>query len=119
MNSKFIASKFGKKSKFCFKFHNFLRDHYGYIKRFEEYKDQCLEDKTKQTVSVVVYSVKNMINSYCRNPNAKRTKELIASASCANKITHDYDKCQANLINILYAIIPISDSKEKLAQLCW
>ena len=103
-------------------FHHFKilnRDHSTYLKRIEEYKDQCLKEKPKQIVAILIYSIKSLINSYCKHPNTKRTKDLLEAASCANKASFDYQKCQHSYIDMLNTIIPMTDSREKLAQMCW
>ena len=90
-----------------------------YVSQVEQYKDQCLKEQTKQTVSVVIYSLKSMLNSYCKSQGSKKVKELLASASCANRINKDYEKCLTSSIDTFMAVNAMSDSKGQLAQLCW
>ena len=125
LSSKSIAGKFLKSFPRIFRQLNLnllsflFRDHYEYLKLLGEYKDQCLSEKPKQIVAILIYSIKAMINSYCKHPNAQRTKNWLTAIACANTVQHEYQKCQNNYIDTLNTIIPWTDSKEKLAQMCW
>lgn len=89
------------------------------VGKLEDYKDKCLKGQTKQVVSVAIYSIKNLFNQYCKNRNAKRTKDLVASAKCANAASQGYLKCNNDYTELLMAVTSSKDSKQKLAQLCW
>ena len=88
------------------------------LARLEDYKEQCLKAQSKQIVSVIVYSIKASITKYCKNPNAKHSKELIISAQCANSASHEYLNCNNNYIDLLMAVEDSKDSKLQLAQMC-
>ena len=89
------------------------------VSRLEDYKTQCLKGRTKQTVSIIIYSMKNLINLYCNNPNSKRANDLLSSAPCANEATVEYNKCNIDYIDLLLAVEYSKDSKQQLTQLCW
>lgn len=87
--------------------------------RIDEYKNTCLGTRPKQIVSVINYSIKSLINTYCKHPNSKRTTDLLKSAPCANAASNDYNKCQSEYTERLLATLAAKvDSKAKLAQMC-
>lgn len=86
--------------------------------KLEDYKDKCLKDQPKQIVSVIIYSMKGLINAYCKNPNSKKTKELIASAKCANEAGAGYLTCSNSYVDLLMAVYDSKDSQKRLGQMC-
>ena len=89
------------------------------IAKLEDYHAKCMKDQTKQIVSVVIYSIKDLLGLYCKHPNSRRVKDLVASAKCANEVIHEYDHCNREFIDSLSAIYDSKDSKQNLAQMCW
>lgn len=99
-------------------FKPYCKEQLNMIARLEDYKSSCLKDRSKQTVAIIIYSMKNVVGTYCRNPNSKRTTELINSASCANEATTEYARCNSEYIDLLLAVENSKDAKQQLVQLC-
>jgi len=97
---------------------HYCKDQNHLVASLEDYKNQCLKERPKQIVSIVVYSIRALITSYCKNPNAKKTKDLISSAHCANSASTDYLKCNDRYVDLLMAVENSKDSKKQLGQMC-
>ena len=95
------------------------REQLNLVAQLEDYKSQCLHDRSKQTVSIIVYSMKSLIGQYCKTLNTRRTTELINSARCANEANLKYNTCNQDYIDLLMAVENSKDSKQQLVQLCW
>lgn len=89
------------------------------IQKVEAYKNECLKSRAKSVVAVIIYSIRQITNSYCKHPNSKRVAELLQSAECANQAKTDYNICNKEYIGRLIQSKGLKDSKERLAQICW
>lgn len=89
------------------------------IQKLEAYKNDCLKTHAKSTVAVIVYSIRQITNSYCKHPNSKRVAELLQSAECANTAKSDYNICNKEYIARLIQSKGLKESKDRLAQICW
>lgn len=97
----------------------FCKGQTTYIGRLEEYKNNCLDKRSKQVVSIIIYSIKSLINTYCKHPNAKRTTDLLAAGGCANLATMEYNKCQIEYTErLINTLASTKDPKEMLGQMC-
>ena len=76
-----------------------------------------MEQMPKQVTGVIVYSVRNAINQYCKRDSRKLT-ELISGAKCANKAKPEFDHCYANLIDAFQGATNAKD-KYKIPHTCW
>ena len=64
----------------------------------ESYKIKCLKNLPKQVTGVIVYSVRNTINQYCKRDSKKLT-ELVGATKCANNGKKELDYCYAKVID--------------------
>lgn len=106
----------------------YCKEQYSLVSQLDAYKNQCLKGRPKQLVSIVIYSIRALGVTYCRNPNSRKSKDLIGSASCANHATKDYLTCNNNYVDLLLALdeaeakngggTPEANSKRALAQVC-
>ncbi len=75
---------------------------------------------SKQTISVILYSIKSLINQYCKkNANSKKVEDLLSAASCANSATNEFNKCNIKYIDSLLAAQNTKEDRVKIAQMCW
>lgn len=97
----------------------YCKEHVRLINKLENYKTACLKNEAKNIVSVIIYSIKQVVQVYCKKPNSKRTAELLDSAGCANKATKDYNECSKGYIErLIYAKTIINKPKDRLIQTC-
>lgn len=89
------------------------------VQKLENYKTSCLKNQAKSIVAVIIYSIKQVTNTYCKRPNSRRSSELLDSASCANAATNDYNKCSIEYIERLLYAKTLGQSKDRLIQSCW
>ncbi len=82
-----------------------------------------MKNLAKQTFSVILFSIKNLINQYCKkssNPKSnKKVEDLLSAAVCANTATNEFNKCNIKYIDSLLAAQNTKEDKMKVAQLCW
>jgi len=79
-----------------------------------------LKALSKQTISVILYSIKSLINQYCKkNSNNKKVEDLLSAASCANSATNEFNKCNIKYIDSLLAAQNTKEDRVKIAQMCW
>nr|XP_027194020.1 uncharacterized protein LOC113788766 [Dermatophagoides pteronyssinus] len=88
------------------------------VQKLENYKTSCLKNQAKSIVAVIIYSIKQVTNTYCKRPNSRRSSELLDSASCANAATNDYNKCSIEYIERLLYAKTLGQSKDRLIQSC-
>ena len=91
------------------------------VAKVENYKDACYTGQTKQTVGVLVFSVKNVLNAHCKNVNSRKSKDLISATPCLNEGLDDTKKCLDVAVRYLQAVEKFNDqskSQQKLGQLC-
>jgi hypothetical protein len=94
-------------------------EHYRLILEVEDYKNECLKALSKQTISVILYSIKSLINQYCKkNSNNKKVEDLLSAASCANSATNEFNKCNIKYIDSLLAAQNTKEDRVKIAQMC-
>ncbi len=83
----------------------------------ENYKNQCMQNLPKQLTSVVLYTVKNMINSLCKK-DSKRLKSLLEASPCGNKANNEFNKCNVGYIDKLLGTIH-AEEKNRIPHICW
>lgn len=84
----------------------------------EEYKGKCMKNLSKQVTSVMIYTIKNLINQLCKK-DSQRVRELLQAAKCANKATQEFNKCNSNYIDVLLGAKNEENEKMRVPQLCW
>lgn len=102
------------------------------IARLVSYKETCLHSTAGQIVGVIAYSMKSAMNNFCTQKGAKKkgsklTKNLaskkglalVDSGPCANNLTSKYLGCNDHFTDQLMAVWNSTDSKVRLAQMCW
>jgi len=99
-------------------FLSYRREQYQLLLEVEDYKNQCLDQLSKQTISIILFSMKNLINQYCKR-NSRKVDDLLSAASCANSATNEFNKCNANYIDALLASQNTPDANMKIPQMCW
>ena len=97
----------------------FCKDRIAWVARMEDYKNACLKQQPKQIASVIIYSMKTIINSYCKNPHAKKMTDFLTTTGCANDAKSAYQQCNDDYIDLLLAVWDTTSGKTRLAQMCW
>lgn len=116
-----LIMTFGTSRKFPLdkdEFKEYCKDQTKYVNKLENYRNVCLKDQAKSVVSVIIYSIKQVISTYCKRLNSKRTAELMDSATCANVATNDYNKCSIEYVQRLVYSKSLKTSKDRLIQAC-
>lgn len=79
---------------FCFASRNTLSS----IRKLEGYKNAlCYSETMNSLLSVLLYSIRAQIRRMCSKRKSKRTRDLLDTAVCINKMEPELDACMAEL----------------------
>ena len=89
-----------------------------YFEQAQSFIVRCLEKFSKQTASVLLFTIKSQIRLIC-SKNSKRLQELIKFSPCANQQNDEIQKCYFGYIDVLMGSKDIVDHKQKIPLICW
>ncbi|KAF7488753.1 hypothetical protein SSS_08140 [Sarcoptes scabiei] len=96
----------------------YCKEHVRLVAKLENYKNLCLKNQAKSVVAVIIFSIKQVTNTYCKHINSKKTAALIDSTVCANLATNDYHKCNKQYIQKLIASQNMKQGRDRFVQTC-
>ena len=89
-----------------------------YLEQAQSFIVRCLEKFSKQTASVLLFTLKSQLRQIC-SKNTKRLQELIKFSPCANQQADEIEKCYFGYIDALIGIKDTADDKQKIPTACW
>ncbi|KAH9414205.1 hypothetical protein DERP_008400 [Dermatophagoides pteronyssinus] len=93
----------------------------GKINRYEKcmrkYAENCLKKQTKQTLSVIIYSIGRMNKKYCQKESKKKLLLNLIQCSGQTAIKYYSDLIQ-NVSNQMHGIRTYSDVKLRIPMVC-
>jgi len=89
------------------------------FKTVSAYTKKCLTPFGRDSAAVLLHSVNNEMRIICKNGRlAKKAKELLAAAPCANAGLDGYQKCNIRAIDAYMAILNVGE-KLRIPMACW
>jgi len=76
-----------------------------------------MKDLPKQVVAIMVYSMKNTVNQFCKG-HSRRLTEILSSTPCMNRGMNDLTKCYSKYVDALLGAKHVVD-KKKIPYNCW
>ncbi|KAI2805899.1 hypothetical protein BLOT_004908, partial [Blomia tropicalis] len=93
------------------------------VNRFENYKNKCLKETTKNFVGILSYSIKVQIKKLCTKKIGPKTRALLNAAPCINRNSEKVSKCMDKLSFCIRCYSksgkPFKDTKHMLLQDCF
>lgn len=88
------------------------------LKELEILVKGCYEGQTKQFMSIVVFSFRNVVKNSCGKKAERRFKDLMAMGKCSNFKNSTISSCLTNYIEKLQGTLQAKQDK-RLPLVCW
>lgn len=88
------------------------------LKEMETLVKGCYEGQTKQFMSIVVFSFRNVVKHSCGRRAERRIKDLMAMGRCANSKNKTISGCVENYVDKLQGTL-LAKQDKRLPLVCW